>query len=100
MGANVAGIYGAQIFRSDDRPLYSRGFSIAISVLCVGLILAIIRWIDDTVRRRRNARQTDLTPSKNNSSCAVESNESRDGGLSTAVPDTATEVDTSRQVGD
>ncbi|KAH6653356.1 hypothetical protein BKA67DRAFT_593295 [Truncatella angustata] len=57
MGANVAGIYGAQIFRSDDRPLYSRGFSIAISVLCVGLILAIIRWIDDT-ESTRSARMS------------------------------------------
>lgn len=55
MGANIAGIYGAQIFRADDRPRYRRGFSIGIAVLAVGLALALIRYIDDIWRRRRNA---------------------------------------------
>jgi hypothetical protein len=58
MGANIAGIYGAQIFRADDRPLYQRGFSIAIAVLAFGLSLAIARWIDDLFIRRR-ARKND-----------------------------------------
>ena len=53
MGANIAGIYGAQIFRADDRPLYRRGFSVAIAVLSVGLVLAIVRYIDDFIRRRK-----------------------------------------------
>jgi hypothetical protein len=54
MGANIAGIYGAQIFRQDDKPLYRRGFAVAIAVLAFGLVLAIIRWVDDVLRRRRN----------------------------------------------
>ncbi|KAF1347342.1 MFS general substrate transporter [Lizonia empirigonia] len=29
MGANIAGIYGAQIFREDDRPRYRRAFAVA-----------------------------------------------------------------------
>jgi hypothetical protein len=57
MGANIAGIYGAQIFRQDDRPRYRRGFSINISVLTVGLSLAAFRFVDDLLRRRRNSRQ-------------------------------------------
>lgn len=57
MGANIAGIYGAQIFRADDKPLYRRGFSIGIAVLSAGLILAIVRYIDDRIRRRRKAAQ-------------------------------------------
>ncbi len=56
MGANTAGIYGAQIFRADDRPLYRRGFSINIAVLAVGLTLATIRFIDDLRRRRRQKK--------------------------------------------
>jgi hypothetical protein len=59
MGANIAGIYGAQIFRADDRPLYQRGFSIAIAVLAFGLALAIARWVDDLLKRRQ-ARKHDV----------------------------------------
>jgi hypothetical protein len=57
MGGNIAGIYGAQIFRQDDRPLYIRGFSINIAILVVGLALAAIRFTDDFIRRRRNKSQ-------------------------------------------
>lgn len=57
MGANIAGIYGAQIFRQDDRPRYRRAFSVACAVLAFGLVLAIVRYLDDVVRRRRKARQ-------------------------------------------
>jgi|TARA_R110002003_G_scaffold3_6_gene30 hypothetical protein len=59
MGANIAGIYGAQIFRADDRPRYRRAFSIACAILAVGLIIAIVRYVDDMVRKRRKARQID-----------------------------------------
>ncbi|KAK3393916.1 major facilitator superfamily domain-containing protein [Podospora didyma] len=56
MGANIAGIYGAQIFRSDDSPFYRRGFSVAIAVLAAGVVLAIARYVDDVVRRHRRRR--------------------------------------------
>lgn len=62
MGANIAGIYGAQIFREDDRPRYRRAFSVACAILAFGLILAIIRYIDDIVRRRRNATKAAESP--------------------------------------
>ncbi|KAK3299732.1 major facilitator superfamily domain-containing protein [Chaetomium fimeti] len=57
MGANIAGIYGAQIFRQDDSPLYRRGFTINIAVLAAGLALAIVRYADDLIRRRRSRNQ-------------------------------------------
>lgn len=53
MGANMAGIYGAQIFRSDDKPRYRRAFVIGIGVLTLGTILAIARKVDEVLRRRR-----------------------------------------------
>jgi len=55
MGANIAGIYGAQIFRADDKPRYRRGFSIGLGVLAAGTSFAIIRYVDDKLRRRRIA---------------------------------------------
>lgn len=60
MGANIAGIYGAQIFRSDDKPLYRRGFGIDIAVLTVGVALAVIRYSDGWIQKRRAARQPQL----------------------------------------
>lgn len=63
MGANIAGIYGAQIFRRDDRPRYRRGFAVACAVLAVGLMIAIGRYIEDKLRRRRKAQQIDETSS-------------------------------------
>lgn len=56
MGANIAGIYGAQIFREDDRPRYRRGFGVNIAVLAVGLSLAVSRFLDDRILRRKKAR--------------------------------------------
>lgn len=56
MCANTAGIYGAQIYRADDRPLYRRAFNSSIAVLCVGLFLAITRYID-SLRLKRKARR-------------------------------------------
>lgn len=56
MNANIAGIYGAQIFRQDDKPLYRRGFSVAIAVLSFGLVLSLIRLGDDILHRRRKMR--------------------------------------------
>jgi hypothetical protein len=60
MGGNIAGIYGAQIFRQDDRPLYQRGFAVNISILVAGLLLAVVRFVDDLLRRRRKAAQLQL----------------------------------------
>jgi hypothetical protein len=69
MGANTAGIYGAQIFRADDRPKYRRGFSINIGVLSLALTLATVRFIDDRLRARRaRGRQNSVTESDSSSS--------------------------------
>ena len=67
MGGNIAGIYGAQIFRQDDRPLYQRGFAVNISILVAGLLLAVVRFVDDFLRRRKGAQiQEAATDTDNN----------------------------------
>jgi hypothetical protein len=53
MGANTAGIYGAQLFRQDDKPRYRRGFTVNIAILAFGLGLAIVRYVDDRIRRKK-----------------------------------------------
>ena len=53
MGANTAGIYGAQIFRSEDKPKYRRAFAIGIAVLAVAFGLAVVRYVDHLITRRR-----------------------------------------------
>lgn len=82
MGANIAGIYGAQIFRSDDAPRYRRGFSINIAVLTVGLTLAIVRFFDDKWLRRRTANEAERI--SDGASDELEENES-ERGTKTAV---------------
>lgn len=67
MGANIAGIYGAQIFRNDDRPRYRRGFAIACAVLATGLVLAIVRYIDGKIRNRRKAESLEDSSSEDGS---------------------------------
>ncbi|KAJ4376418.1 hypothetical protein N0V83_001701 [Neocucurbitaria cava] len=64
MGANIAGIYGAQIFRNDDRPRYRRAFAVACAVLAVGLLLAIFRFVEDRLRRRRKAQNLEDSSSE------------------------------------
>lgn len=66
MGANTAGIYGAQILRADDRPLYRRGFSINIAILFVAISLAAVRFIDD-LRTRQKQRALNKLDSETSS---------------------------------
>lgn len=54
MGANIAGIYGAQIYRSDDRPRYRRAFTLCIALLAVATLCAIVRKVDEVFARRKN----------------------------------------------
>lgn len=59
MGANIAGIYGAQTFRQDDRPRYRRAFAVACAVLAAGLLVAISHYVDDKIFKCRKATQVD-----------------------------------------
>ncbi|KAK4160214.1 putative transporter [Cladorrhinum sp. PSN259] len=54
MGANIAGIYGAQILRSEDSPLYRRGFTVNCAILSTAIIIAGVRFVDDRIRKKRN----------------------------------------------
>lgn len=56
MAGNIAGIYGAQIFREEDNPLYRRGFNIGIGILATSFCLAIVRYIDSKFLIRRQKR--------------------------------------------
>jgi hypothetical protein len=59
MGANIAGIYGAQIFRADDNPRYRRAFVVALAVLIFGCALAVVRKVDE-IRLRRKQKDDPL----------------------------------------
>jgi hypothetical protein len=72
MGANIAGIYGAQIFRSDDKPLYLRGFAIGIGIISTAITLAIIRFIDDIIKRRRAKNTIEIEPESGSEGNAVD----------------------------
>lgn len=61
MGANIAGIYGAQIFRSDDKPRYRRAFVIGIAVLAFGTLLAVVRKVDEVVNGRKGKQDDDAS---------------------------------------
>ena len=56
MSANIGAIYGAQLFQSDDKPLYRRGFSVNIGLLAFGLLLVTLRQVDQVLRTRRKRR--------------------------------------------
>lgn len=72
MFANIAGIAGAQIFRSDDAPKYRRGFSINIAILAVGLALAAVRFVDDKFWRREKVAEIQQQLAQENESTGDE----------------------------
>ncbi|CAI6099334.1 unnamed protein product [Clonostachys chloroleuca] len=96
MGANIAGIYGAQIFRSDDAPRYRRGFGINIAVLTVGLSMAILRFVDDKFWRKRapveeiereeSRSDDDRVPSEKGAISAEDTKEISDNGKQRQQP--------------
>lgn len=66
MAANCAGIVGGQLFRSDDKPYYHRGWSIAVAFMVfsfavVALLLVLYALANRRIRKQagvdeRNAR--------------------------------------------
>jgi hypothetical protein len=57
MGANIGGIYGAQLFRQDDRPHYRRGFSIACAIVALGVACAVLRFVLGERRQKHQQHQ-------------------------------------------
>jgi hypothetical protein len=53
MGANLSGVAGGQLYRADDRPRYRRAFNVSIGILVAGLALAVVRFLDDKLRRKK-----------------------------------------------
>ncbi|KAH7089859.1 major facilitator superfamily domain-containing protein [Paraphoma chrysanthemicola] len=58
MSANVAAIYGAQLFQADDKPRYRRAFGLNSGLLAMALVLAALRYGYDQVKRKRITRTT------------------------------------------
>ncbi|KAF4917545.1 putative transporter [Colletotrichum viniferum] len=53
MSANIAAIYGAQLFQADDKPLYRKAFDSNIGTLAFALVLACIRYGHEVYQKRR-----------------------------------------------
>lgn len=53
MSANIAAIYGAQLFQEDDKPKYRRAFGMNSGLLALGLFLAGVRYIYGLRQQRR-----------------------------------------------
>lgn len=57
MSANIAAIYGAQLFQADDKPRYRRAFGLNSGLLAIALVLAALRYGHEQYTRRRRVRQ-------------------------------------------
>lgn len=55
MGANIAGIYGAQLYQKKDKPRYRNAFTIALAVLAFGAVLATVRKIDEIINGKKGS---------------------------------------------
>ncbi|KZL81031.1 alternative sulfate transporter [Colletotrichum incanum] len=53
MSANIAAIYGAQLFQEDDKPRYRRAFDSNIGILAFALVLAVVRYGHERFQSKR-----------------------------------------------
>lgn len=60
MSANIAAIYGAQLFQADDKPLYRRAFGLNIGILAFALVLAGLRYAQERYQRWRKREETEV----------------------------------------
>jgi hypothetical protein len=57
MGANVAGIVGAQIFRSDDSPpFYPRGWTVILSLVATAVVATLVSNLQYLILNRTGRR--------------------------------------------
>lgn len=59
MAANAAGIYAAQLFRSDDKPRYHRALSIDVAILVLSLVSAVSLALYYRYKTKKEAREED-----------------------------------------
>lgn len=86
MAANSAGIYGHQLFRADDKPLYHRG--LAVNAALIGAALTIAIALASYLRFRKFASAASLhkKESEDNFRPRIEDDERHDdSGKSTLV---------------
>lgn len=60
MAANAAGIYGNQLFRSDDKPRYHRALTIDAVILAVSLLSAILLALYYRYKNRQESQKEDF----------------------------------------
>lgn len=61
MAANMAGIYAAQLFRSDDKPRYHRALTVDAVILAVSLITAISLALYYRYKNKKDAQGEEPT---------------------------------------
>ncbi|EJD52883.1 alternative sulfate transporter [Auricularia subglabra TFB-10046 SS5] len=67
MAANGAGIYGAQLLRSDDAPRYHRGFVVMVALLAAAVVVCLAQWAwdwRDTNKGKQATRGSESTIKK------------------------------------
>lgn len=57
MSANIAAIYGAQLFQADDKPRYRRAFGLNSGLLAIALVLAALRFSHEVYVRKKGTRR-------------------------------------------
>ncbi|TLD33169.1 hypothetical protein PspLS_00197 [Pyricularia sp. CBS 133598] len=65
MSANIAAIYGAQIFQEDDKPNYRRAFALCIGLLGLSLVVATGRYLLERYRGKSQERATEVQQDMN-----------------------------------
>lgn len=78
MAANAAGIYGAQLFRSDDKPRYHRGLTINVVLIAAALAFAIFQGFYYRRKKLAEAKATQSIASSQDSDIASEHKDSPD----------------------
>lgn len=58
MSANIAAIYGAQLFLEDDKPRYRRAFGLNSGLLAIALVLAASKYAHEQYVRRRTGNDS------------------------------------------
>ena len=64
MSANIAAIYGAQLFQEDDRPRYRRAFGLNSGLLGLALVLAAGRYLYEKLQKKKEVPEATVESSE------------------------------------
>ena len=80
MGANCAGIVGGELFRSDDKPYYHRGWNIIAAFMSLALALAISLVITYALLNKR-MKKAQIEELSNDPEKSIDSRQSQGGSV-------------------